>query len=168
MHQPVDILGIFISPGHDFKGRHGKGRLKHRIDCVDEVECVAGRGLVGDRYFDHDTDYKGQVTFISQEVIDAVQAELNLADVAPEQMRRNVIIAGVDLNKLIGSEFELGGIRFYGMEECSPCYWMNQAVAEGAEASLRGRGGLRCRVLTSGTLSTGEHTIRVLNRLDNP
>jgi MOSC domain-containing protein YiiM len=41
------------------------------------------------------------------------------------------------------------------MAECKPCYWMDEAIAPGAEALLQGRGGLRARILTSGTLRVG-------------
>ena len=34
---------------------------------VPEVECVAGKGLVGDRFFGWKEDYKGQVTFFEHE-----------------------------------------------------------------------------------------------------
>ena len=54
----------------------------------------------------------------------------------------------------IGREFDLQGIRLFAVEECRPCYWMDTAIGPGAEAWLRGRGGLRCRILTSGWLHT--------------
>jgi MOSC domain-containing protein YiiM len=73
--------------------------------------------------------------------------------------RRNVITRGVDLNELIGQEFKLQGIRFLGMEECRPCYWMDRAFAPGAHEFLKGRGGLRARILTDGSLRS---TARVL------
>ena len=66
--------------------------------------------------------------------------------------RRNVITAGVDLNSLIGKKFILQGVEFEGTCECSPCYWMDAAIAPGAEAALQGRGGLRARILTGGKL----------------
>jgi MOSC domain-containing protein YiiM len=66
--------------------------------------------------------------------------------------RRNVIVSDVDLNALIGKEFEVQGITFKGTEEAKPCYWMNQAFAEGAEKALMGNGGLRARILTDGVL----------------
>ena len=62
---------------------------------------------------------------------------------------------GIDLNSLVGREFEIGGIRFFGSEECAPCYWMDQAVACGAEDFMKGKGGLRARILSSGTLNVG-------------
>ena len=59
---------------------------------------------------------------------------------------------GVDLNKLIGQDFEIQGVHFHGTQECRPCYWMDRAVGPGAEEFLKGRGGLRARILTDGTL----------------
>lgn len=54
----------------------------------------------------------------------------------------------MDLNSLIGAEFEIQDVRFAGMEECKPCYRMNSAIGPGAEAWLQGRVGLRARILT--------------------
>jgi len=38
------------------------------------------------------------------------------------------------------------------MEECRPCYWMDRAIAPGAEQFLKGRGGLRARIFSNGEL----------------
>lgn len=121
---------------------------------VPEVECVAGRGLRGDRYFDHKEDYKGQLTFFSLEVFDELCDALQFEGVDPSCVRRNVFTRGVDLNTLIGKDFEVQGIRFYGTEESRPCHWMNGAVGPGAQEFLRGRGGLRARILNGGTLKS--------------
>jgi ferredoxin len=67
-------------------------------------------------------------------------------------LRRNLVVSGTDLNTLIGVEFELQTVVLRGVEECRPCYWMDRALGPGAERWLRGRGGLRCQVLTSGWL----------------
>jgi MOSC domain-containing protein YiiM len=69
--------------------------------------------------------------------------------------RRNVITRGVDLNMLIGKKFEVQSVRFEGVSECSPCHWMDEVIAPGAEAALHGRGGLRAKILTDGRLQTG-------------
>lgn len=113
---------------------------------------MAGRGLVGDRFFDFKENYKGQATFFAEEVFADVCQTLGVSDKLPGVTRRNIITAGVDLNTLVGKEFEIQGIRFVGMGECSPCLWMNQAIGPGAMAALHGRGGLRARILTGGTL----------------
>jgi MOSC domain-containing protein YiiM len=149
----MQIRHLFISPGHNYRGHHGKPPGEHPILEVDEVECVAGRGLVGDRFFDYKPEFKGQITFFAWEILQRLRAELGLAEATPAATRRNVITEGVDLNTLIGEEFELQGVRFAGTEECSPCYWMNRAFGnEETEEWLRGNGGLRARILTDGVL----------------
>ena len=151
----VEVLDIFLSRGHDFFGRYGKSRKRHEVSSVKSVECVAGRGLVGDRFYGYKAEYPGQITFLSREVIDEVIESLGLESLDVSRFRRNVIILGVDLNDLIGSLFEIDGVLFEGARECSPCFWMDQAIGEGAEELLKGRGGLRCRILETGTLSKG-------------
>lgn len=143
---------LFISPGHNFFGHHGQPAGENAIVAVDEIECVAGRGIRGDRFFDFKENYKGQITFFSMELFEALRRELNLPAARPEATRRNVFVRGADLNALVGKEFEVLGVRFLGVEECKPCYWMDGALGAGAEEWLKGRGGLRCRILTSGVL----------------
>lgn len=152
------VEAIYISPGHNFFGRSSQPSGEHPTVAVSEVECVAGHGLRGDRFFDHRPNYRGQVTFFSGEVSDALGEALNVRGKSPGVFRRNVITRGVDLNDLIGEEFEVQGIRFAGVAECSPCRWMDHAFAPGAEAWLKNRGGLRARILTSGTLRVSAAT----------
>jgi MOSC domain-containing protein YiiM len=117
-----------------------------------EIECVAKRGIRDDRYFDFKDDYKGQITFFSLEVFNELCSALQIQPCSPSAARRNVITRGVDLNDLIGQEFEVQGVRFFGTEECRPCYWMDGAFAPGAQEFLKGRGGLRAKILTSGEM----------------
>ena len=120
---------------------------------VAQVDCVAGMGLFGDRYFGYRQSYKGQISFFSSEVWEALERELTGCPVSPGVHRRNILMEGVDLNSWIGTEFEVQGIRFEGTEEARPCAWMNQVIAPGAESWLKGRGGLRARILTDGRLT---------------
>jgi MOSC domain-containing protein YiiM len=148
----IRVEHLFISPGHNFYGHHGQPAGGHPILAVEQVECVAGRGLRGDRFFDYKADYKGQIAFFAMEVFDALRLALNLPEAQPQATRRNAFTRGVDLNTLIGQEFEVQAVRFAGVCECSPCSWMNSALGSGAEDWLRGRGGLRARILTDGIL----------------
>ena len=148
----MKILQINISPGHNFYGQGNQPPGEHPIVAVNEVECVAGKGLSGDRFFDYEKDYEGQATFISSEVFTEVCRQLGVVDKLPGVTRRNIVTQGVDLNSLVGKKFVVQGVEFEGVEECSPCRWMNVAIAPGAEAALRNRGGLRARILTSGRL----------------
>jgi MOSC domain-containing protein YiiM len=148
----VKVRQLFISPGHNFFGRHQQPPGDHPlIECV-EVRCVAGRGIEGDRFFDFKSNYKGQVTFFSAEVFADVCRELGVSGKSPGVTRRNIITAGADLNSLVGVEFEIQGVRFAGTAECSPCHWMNAVIAPGAEKLLHARGGLRARILTDGIM----------------
>lgn len=146
------VLRLFISADHRFFGRHGQAPAASPIVEVPAIECLAGRGIRGDRFFDYRPDYRGQITFFSAEVFAALCRALQVPHASPSAVRRNVLVEGTDLASLIGREFEVQGVRFAGTEECRPCYWMDQAVAPGAEAWLRGRGGLRARILTDGWL----------------
>ena len=123
---------------------------------MDEMECVAGRGIRGDRYFDHAENFHGQITFFMEEVYQSLSDELKTHDKPLSTFRRNVITRGIDLNELIGVEFEIQGTRFLGTEECRPCYWMNEAFGPGALEALKGRGGLRARILTDGMLTRND------------
>jgi MOSC domain-containing protein YiiM len=148
----LTVLRLFLSPGHNFIGHHGGPAGTEPTVEVDALECVAGRGVRGDRFFDHAPDFKGQITFFSLEIIEALRRELGLPDARPEAARRNVLVSGADLGALVGVEFAVQGIRFFGTEECRPCYWMDGALGPGAHAWLRGRGGLRARILSDGWL----------------
>lgn len=161
MMMEVEIQHMFVSPGHDFKGRHGQEALDHGVEDRDEIECVAGSGIRGDRYFDFKEDFKGQITFFDREVHEAVMEQFSLSDLSPAAYRRNVIVTGVDLNSLIGKRFTIGGVVFEGSEEAAPCYWMNEACAEGVHEFLKGRGGLRARIRQGGILRKGRAELEV-------
>ncbi|MBB5032689.1 MOSC domain-containing protein [Prosthecobacter vanneervenii] len=148
----MQILHIFISPEHIYVGHHGLPPGTTPMTEVPEVECVTGKGLRGDRYFGWKEDFKGQVTFFEHEQYERLCEQFSVMGVPPSAFRRNIITKGIDLNTLIGTEFEVQGVRFLGTQEAAPCHWMNQAFAEGAEAALKGHGGLRAKILSDGTL----------------
>lgn len=149
------IRQIFISPGHNYFGHAGREPDDHPLQEVDSIECVAGHGIRSDRFYDYKDNYKGQITFFSQEVFDELCAAFPFVEKSAGALRRNVIVSEVDLDSLIGKEFELQGVRFLGTVHCKPCYWLDQAFHPGTEAWLKGRGGLRAQILTDGTLRVG-------------
>ena len=81
----------------------------------------------------------------------ALDKALDVAD-----FRRNIIISGVNLCELIGRRFIVGEVHFEGMAHCNPCTWMNAMIGEGAYTLMKGRGGLRARVIEGGELALGE------------
>jgi MOSC domain-containing protein YiiM len=159
----VEICHLYISPGHNFVGHHGREPDTHPMIEVPAIECAAGRGIRGDRYFDFKDDYKGQITFFSLEVFDELCGALQIQDCSPVSARRNAITRSVDLNELIDQDFEIQGVRFHGTQECRPCYWMNRAIAPGAEEFLKGRGGLRAKILCDGKLRSTARLTEVID-----
>jgi MOSC domain-containing protein YiiM len=150
------IRQIFISSGHNYFGHHGQAPDDFPLVEVQEIQCIAGHGIRGDRFYDYRDNYKGQITFFSLEVFERLAAHFGLTEKSAGILRRNVIVSGIALNELIGEEFVIQGVRLRGAAHCKPCYWMNQAVAPGAEEFLQGNGGLRAQILTDGTIAVGD------------
>ncbi|PYM01036.1 MAG: molybdenum cofactor biosysynthesis protein, partial [Verrucomicrobia bacterium] len=70
----MQIEQIFISSEHNFVGHYGRPPGTSPLIERERIECVAGKGLLGDRYFNHREDYKGQITFFSAEVFERLCA----------------------------------------------------------------------------------------------
>jgi MOSC domain-containing protein YiiM len=152
----MQIRQLFISEGHNYFGHHGRAPDDHPLVEVPQIECVAGHGIRGDRFYDYRDDYKGQITFFSLEVFERLAQHFGLTNTSAGAARRNVVVAGVELNDLIGEEFWIQGVRLRGTAHCKPCYWMDQAIVPGAEKFLEGNGGLRAQILSDGVIAVGD------------
>src|SRR6187455_1622466 len=105
----VEICHLYISSEHNFFGHHGREPDNFPAVEVPSIECVAGHGIRGDRFYDYKSDYKGQITFFSEEIFAGLRAAFPRIEKSAGVLRRNVIVAEADLNSLIGMEFELQG-----------------------------------------------------------
>jgi MOSC domain-containing protein YiiM len=152
----MQIRQIFISGGHNYFGHHGKPPDDYPLVEVARIECVAGHGIRGDRFYDYRDNYKGQITFFSFEIFERLARHFGLTNKSAGALRRNVIVSGIDLNELIGEEFSIQGVRLRGTAHCRPCYWLDQAFAPGTEEFLEGNGGLRAQILTDGAIAVGD------------
>jgi hypothetical protein len=158
----IEILHLLVSPGHNYFGRPKDGPGPHPTYDLDEVQLVAGKGIVGDRFFGQAAHLDAAVTLFAVEALEAVAAQLGL-DAVPDPLltRRNVVLRGADVNGLRGYAFAVesanGGARaeLFGGRPAAPCAWMDRVLSPGAHAALRGRGGLRCRVEADGRLLRG-------------
>ncbi len=132
--------------------------MQHGVTSPREIECVAGMGLRGDRYFGVRPDNKGQVTFFQADVATEVRRLFKLPKLPSSVFRRNLIVSDVDLAAWKGRRFCFQGVVFEGSQECTPCEWMDRIVAPGAREFLKKnfRGGLRAKVVTSGMLRVTE------------
>ena len=122
---------------------------------VDRAHAHAGRGLEGDRYFEHAGTFSNphsnghDLTLIEAEVVD----ELGLA---PAEARRNVVTRGIDLNSLVGRRFRVGEAECVGRRLCEPCAHLQRLTHPGILRDLVHRGGLRADVLGGGALRVGD------------
>ncbi|MCX9157688.1 MOSC domain-containing protein [Niveibacterium sp. 24ML] len=127
------------------------------MNSVQQVDAVAGCGLRGDRYFkpDGNADPASQITLIERECIDAFVAETGLA-LSHDQPRRNLVTEGVRLNDLCGKRFRVGDVELEGIELCEPCSTFAQRTYRQVVKTFVGKGGLRARIVTSGTINVGD------------
>jgi MOSC domain-containing protein YiiM len=124
------------------------------LPCVDAIADV---GLAGDRYTAirsrHTDNY--QLTLIELENLEAFTRETGLA-LTPEMPRRNIVTRGVRLNDLVGKRFRIGDALFEGAELCEPCTLFAKRTHREVLELLKGKGGLRAKVLEGGTLKVGQ------------
>ena len=132
-------------------------RSKRRAPLValDEVEAVAGVGLVGDHYASK-TNGKRQVTLIQQEHLTAVAHILGKAEVLAESVRRNIVVSRINLYALRDRKFRIGEVVLEGAGTCDPCSRMEEVLGLGGYNAMRGHGGIVCRILEGSTFRIGD------------
>ena len=155
----VEILHLLVSGGHAYFGRAKDGPADVATTDAGQVDVIAGKGIVGDRFFGKAAHMDAAVTLFAVESLEAIAAELGAGPFDPLLTRRNVVLRGAELVPLIGQDFALrtaeGSVSFHGGRHAHPCAWMDTVLAPGAHKAMRGRGGLRCRPLSSGVLARG-------------
>lgn len=131
---------------------------------VDAAGAVIDLGLEGDRYylgtgaFSRWPGSRRTVSLIAAEAIQDVAREHGI-DLSAGLHRRNLVVSGVPLLDLIGRTFQIGEARFRGSGPCAPCKYLEKHTLPGVHAALRGRGGLRAEILTSGQIRQGDALI---------
>jgi MOSC domain-containing protein YiiM len=155
----VEILHLLVSPAHAYFGRARDGAADVPTTDADRVDVVAGKGIVGDRFFGKAAHMDAAVTLLAVEALEAMAAELGAGPFDPLLARRNVVLRGAHLAPLLGGDFALesggGHVRFRAGRPAHPCAWMDRMLAPGAHAAMRGRGGVRCQPLSDGVLHRG-------------
>lgn len=139
--------------------RQAKGPMEE----VEQIEAVAGEGLRGDRYgagigaaqFRGHRKPENEVTLIAREAIEAANDEFNYT-IAHLDTRRNLLTEDVPLNELVGKTFRVGEAVLKGLELCEPCGYLEKRTFPGIMAALKKRGGLRCCLVSGGTIRAGD------------
>ncbi len=126
---------------------------------VKEAEAIAGLGLQGDRYaagrgsFNNGMPGKRQVTLVNG--IFFKNSGFGYAD-----SRRNIITFGVELARLIGEEFQIGGVRLRGIKYCTPCMRPSDLKGKGNfKTAFYDRGGIIAEILEGGIIKVNDFVV---------
>ena len=129
------------------------------INEVNEIEVLSGKGVLGDRHFHEDNNYKGQITLIEKENIDYYNNKYK-TKIPYIDFRRNIVTRGIELNSLIKKEIEIGTIKILPYQLCKPCLHLEQILnSKNIIKEFLRKGGLRCEVLISGKVKIGDKII---------
>jgi hypothetical protein len=125
----------------------------------EEVRAIPGSGLEGDRHTTGDGTFPSgmpgsALTLIEAEVCESFDPPLDAGE-----HRRNIVTRGIDLNALVGHDFEIGEVRCRGMRLCEPCTVVDGYAKRPVLRALVHRGGLRADILSEGTIRTGDAVV---------
>ncbi|MFD1344304.1 MOSC domain-containing protein [Litorisediminicola beolgyonensis] len=138
--QPGRLVWIGLRPG-----RRGAIRM------VDAVE-IGADGLAGD----HGRAGKRAVTPFQDEHLAAVGSFLGRAPLDPALLRRNLVVAGINLSAFRGRCLRIGTVELCVTGVCAPCSRMEEALGPGGYAALRGHGGWCAEVRHPGRIALGD------------
>jgi MOSC domain-containing protein YiiM len=149
------LLHIHIAPSASYE-----------MEELAEAECVVGRGIVGDRYFNGTGTYSPkpdvrEVTLIEQEALDALSRnDPPLQDgplvLEPGDHRRNLTVIGVPLNHLVGRRFRVGEVILRGGRLNFPCKYLEEILGKAVYLPLYNRSGLNCGIERGGRIRPGD------------
>lgn len=128
------------------------------MQVVEAAVAVAERGLVGDRVRRGDR----QVTLIQAEHLPVIARFVSREVVAPEQLRRNLVIEGINLLALGKLSFAVGDeVILVGTGACAPCGKLEELIGRGGFQAARGHGGITARIERGGIVRVGDR-VRVV------
>ena len=138
-----------------------KNNQKLKIEKVNNVEVVAGKGIKGDRNYHDFNEPRKQITLIESENIDYYNQKFN-TNFSYLDFRRNLITKNIHLNELVGKKLSIGQIDIQVHDLCRPCNYLQEILGKDniIKEFLR-RGGLRCEILISGNIKVGDE-IKIL------
>ena len=127
-----------------------------KIQEVEQINVSAGKGIIGDRYFNEFTEDFNQLTLIESENIDYYNEKFNLK-IPYLNFRRNIVTKNIKLNDLVGKKLIIGETEIKGIDLCRPCKSLQKNLGQDniIKEFLR-KGGLRCEILTSANIKIGD------------
>ena len=133
-----------------------------KIHEVKTIKVIANQGIVGDRHFKEFNDPFNQLSLIESENVDYYNIKYGL-NIPYIDFRRNIITKGIKLNDLVGKKLKIGSVELEGMDLCRPCRHLTEMLdQENILKEFLRRGGLRCQILSSSSISIGDE-IKILD-----
>ncbi len=109
------------------------------------------RGLDGD----HGASEKRAVTLVQAEHLAAIGSVMGRGPVAAADLRRNLVVSGLNLAALKGRKVRIGQVVLEITGICAPCSRMEKVLGPGGYSAVRGHGGWCARVVAPGEISVG-------------
>lgn len=139
--RPGEVRWIGVRPGR-------------RIEMTGLTDIEIGfDGLKGDR---RSRPGKRAVSLIQFEHLAVIAALLGREELPPALIRRNIVVAGINLLGLRKRRFRAGHVLLEGTGVCAPCSRMEEALGFGGYSAARGHGGITAEVLEPGPLRVGD------------
>jgi MOSC domain-containing protein YiiM len=154
MHQIQDLIDQMPQTGRlEWIGLAAK-RLATPMP-VQSAVVRPGTGIAGEHHAKSGRS-KRQVTLIQAEHLPVMASILKRDAIDPGQLRRNLVVAGVNLIALKDRKFTIGEVLFEGTGPCDPCSRMEENLGPGGYNAMRGHGGITAVVLEGGTIKIGD------------
>jgi MOSC domain-containing protein YiiM len=135
-----------------------RGQMK----SVNNVEAIAGKGLVNHYHFKNDNEKKRQITLIEIENINHYN-KISETSIMSAEFRRNIVTEGIKLNELVGSEFFIGDIKVKAHDLCTPCKFLQDTLKQKSLVKIMWKkSGIRCEILTNGKIFVGDEIKKTL------
>ena len=127
-----------------------------KINEVNAINLVAGKGVIGDRHFKDYNDPYNHLSIIESECIDEYNKKYNL-NIPYLDFRRNMVTRGIKLNDLIEKKIIIGDVQLYVVDLCRPCRHLSEKLKKNdiIKEFLR-KGGIRCEILNDGKISISD------------
>ncbi|MDR7270493.1 MOSC domain-containing protein YiiM [Pelomonas saccharophila] len=131
---------------------------RERARLVEQTTALAGIGLADDRLGQRGEAELStrQVTLIQQEHLPLIAAFARSAPIDPVDLRRNLVISGINLLTLKNAKVRVGAALIEIVGPCAPCSRMEEVIGPGGYAAMRGHGGMTARILEGGAIRVGD------------
>lgn len=122
-----------------------------------ETAEITPDGLAGDHASKgREISGKRGITLMQQEHLAVIGSFLRQPPVDPAQLRRNLVIEGINLLALKGRTVRIGPASLAITGPCAPCSRMEEAFGTGGYSAVRGHGGVTARIIQAGTIRLGD------------